>query len=284
VEPVSHRPVMEPMFATSPAASRRWMPQERGGHEEPTCLAAAAANFPVALASGLGLNAVVTYALILGLTWQQAMAVVVVEDVIMTVLVLTKLREIALNAISLSLKFAIAVAIGLFIAFIGPKNAGIVVADPVTCLKLGDFTQEPVLLAVFGLVLTRARRPGRSGWDRHRHLAHQPGWNDLRGDPLFLFRSFLDLRHLHDRRRDLGGAGVLRLTLVPVIFALFMTAFFDTMGTVIAIGQEAKLLDEEGRLPDAERILLVDALSAGGGGAMGASSVTSYIESGSGVA
>jgi adenine/guanine/hypoxanthine permease len=113
-----------------------------------TCLAAAAsiamgvvANFPVALATGLGLNAVVTYTLILdlGLTQQQAMAVVVVEGVIMTVLVLTKLREIVLNTISLSLKFAIAVGIGLFIAFIGLKNAGIVVPDPVTYLKLGDF-------------------------------------------------------------------------------------------------------------------------------------------------
>jgi AGZA family xanthine/uracil permease-like MFS transporter len=77
---------------------------------------------------------------------------------------------------------------------------------------------------------------------------------------------------------------VLQLSLVPVIFALFMTDFFDTMGTVIAVGQEAKLLDEEGRLPDAKRVLLVDSLAAVGGGAAGASSVTSYIESGSGVA
>jgi adenine/guanine/hypoxanthine permease len=88
------------------------------------------------------------------LSWQQAIAAVIVEGLLVTILVLTKLRETVLNAIPLSLKFAIAVGIGLCIAFIVLKYAGIVVADPNTCLKLGDFTQGPVLLAVFGLVLT----------------------------------------------------------------------------------------------------------------------------------
>lgn len=129
-----------------------------------TCVAAAAAsiamgivaNFPLALASGLGLNAIVAFTLILGLglSWQQAMAVVVVEGVLVTILVLTNLREAVLNAIPMSLKFAIAVGIGLFIAFIGLKNGGIVVQNPETYLTLGDFTQGPVLLAIVGLVLT----------------------------------------------------------------------------------------------------------------------------------
>ena len=131
-----------------------------------TCVAAAMAciamgifaNFPVALASGLGLNAIVAFTLILGLglSWQEAMAVVVVEGVLITLLVLTNLREAVLNAIPMSLKFAIAVGIGLFIAFIGLKNGGIVVQDPTTYLALGDFTQGPVLLAVVGLILTLA--------------------------------------------------------------------------------------------------------------------------------
>ncbi|CAN5908439.1 hypothetical protein BH23ACT11_BH23ACT11_09670 [soil metagenome] len=131
-----------------------------------TCVAAAAAciamglfaNFPVALASGLGLNAIVAFTLILGLglSWQEAMAVVVVEGALVTILVLTNLREAVLNAIPMSLKFAIAVGIGLFIAFIGLKNGGIVVQDPATYLALGDFTQGPVLLAVVGLILTLA--------------------------------------------------------------------------------------------------------------------------------
>jgi AGZA family xanthine/uracil permease-like MFS transporter len=260
-----------------------------------TCLAAAAAsiamgivaNFPVALASGLGLNAVVTYTLILslGLSWQQAMAVVVVEGILVTVLVLTKLREIILNAIPLSQKFAIAVGIGLFIAFIGLKNAGIVVADPTTYLKLGDFTQGPVLLAIFGLVLTLAlvARNIRGGLVIGILLTGLVGM-------IFGVVPFpSSVASLRFDTSTIGGGilavpEVLQLSLVPVIFALFMTDFFDTIGTVIAVGQEAKLLDEEGRLPNAERVLLVDSLAAVGGGAMGASSVTSYIESGSGVA
>ena len=260
-----------------------------------TCLAAAAAsiamgvvaNFPVALASGLGLNAVVTYTLILGLglTWQQAMAVVVVEGLIITVLVLTKLREIILNAIPLSLKFAIAVGIGVFIAFIGLKNAGIVVADPVTYLKLGDFTRGPVLLAVFGLVLTLAlvARGVRGGLVAGILLTGLVGM-------IFGVLPFpSSVVSLSFDTSTIGGGvlavpEVLRLSLAPVIFALFMTDFFDSMGTLIAVGQEAKLLDEEGQIPSAGRVLLVDSLAAVGGGAMGASSVTSYIESGSGVA
>ena len=131
-----------------------------------TCVAAAVAciamglvaNFPLALASGLGLNAIVAFTLILGegLSRQQAMAVIVVEGVLVTVLVLTNLREAVLNAIPSSLKFAIAVGIGLFIAFIGLKNAGLVVPNAETYVALGDLTQGPVLLAAFGLIVTLA--------------------------------------------------------------------------------------------------------------------------------
>ncbi len=260
-----------------------------------TCVAAAAAsiamglvaNFPVALAPGLGLNAVVAFALILGqqLPWQTAMAVVIVEGLLVTILVLTNLREAVMNAIPLSLKFAIAVGIGLFIAFIGLKNAGMVTADPVTYLRLGDFTQGPVLLAIFGLALTLAlvARGFRGGIIVGILLTGVLG---------MVFGIVPLPSGVVDFRFDTStiGGGVLalpdalRLTLVPIIFALFMTDFFDTMGTVIAVGQEGKLLDEEGRPPGLRRILLVDSLAAVGGGATGASSVTSYIESGSGVA
>ena len=260
-----------------------------------TCVAAAAAsiamglvaNFPVALAPGLGLNAVVAFALILGqqLPWQTAMAVVIVEGLLVTILVLTNLREAVMNAIPLSLKFAIAVGIGFFIAFIGLKNAGMVTADPVTYLRLGDFTQGPVLLAVFGLALTLAlvARGFRGGIIVGILLTGAIG---------MVFGTVPLPSGVVDFRFDTStiGGGVLalpdalRLSLVPIIFALFMTDFFDTMGTVIAVGQEGKLLDEEGRPPGLKRILLVDSLAAVGGGATGASSVTSYIESGSGVA
>lgn len=260
-----------------------------------TCLAAAAAsiamgvvaNFPVALASGLGLNAVVAFTLILGLgiPWQTAMAAVIVEGLFVTLLVLTNLREAVLNAIPLSLKFAIAVGIGLFIAFIGLKNAGIVVADPVTYLKLGDFTQGPVLLALFGLTITLAlvARGLRGG------LIVGILLTGIIGMVFGVVPLPSSIASFNLDTSTIGGGvlalpDVLQLTLLPVIFALFMTDFFDTMGTVIAVGQEAKLLDEDGHLPNAKRVLLVDSLAAVGGGAMGASSVTSFIESGSGVA
>lgn len=260
-----------------------------------TCVAAAAAciamglfaNFPVALASGLGLNAIVAFTLILGLglPWQQAMAVVVVEGALVTILVLTNLREAVLNAIPMSLKFAIAVGIGLFIAFIGLKNGGIVVQDPATYLTLGDFTRGPVLLAVFGLVLTLAlvARRIRGGLLAGIVLTGVVG---MVFGIVPLPESLVDFRF--DTSTIGGGVlavpQVLQISLIPVIFALFMTDFFDTMGTIIAVGQEGEMLDEEGRPPQIKRILLVDSLAAAGGGAMGASSVTSYIESGSGVA
>jgi adenine/guanine/hypoxanthine permease len=260
-----------------------------------TCVAAAAAciamgvfaNFPLALASGLGLNAVVAFTLILslGLSWQEAMAVVVVEGVLVTILVLTNLREAVLNAIPLSLKFAIAVGIGLFIAFIGLKNGGIVVANPDTYLALGDFTQGPVLLAAFGLVLTLAlvARGFRGGILAGILLTGFVGM-------IFGIVPLPDgVVNFNFDTSTIGGGvlavpQVLQISLIPVIFALFMTDFFDTMGTMIAVAQEGKLLDEEGRVPAAKRVLLIDSLAAIGGGATGASSVTSYIESGSGVA
>src|SRR5215210_4256277 len=260
-----------------------------------TCVAAALAciamgvfaNYPVALASGLGLNAIVAFTLILGLglSWQQAMAVIVLEGLVVTILVLTNLREAVMNAIPLSLKFAIAVGIGLFIAFIGLKYVGIVVQNPETYLALGDFTQGPVLLALFGLVLTLAlvARGVRGGILVGIVLTGVVGM--ILGI-VSLPGGVVDFRF--DTSTIGGGVlaipEVLQISLIPVIFALFMTDFFDTMGTVIAVGQEGKLLDENGRPPHLKRILLIDSLAAAGGGAAGASSVTSYIESGAGVA
>jgi AGZA family xanthine/uracil permease-like MFS transporter len=213
------------------------------------------------------------------------MAAVIVEGLLVTIFVLTNLREAIMNAIPLGLKFAIAVGIGLFIAFIGLKNAGIVVADPVTYLRLGEFTQGPVLLAAFGLALTLAlvARGFRGGLIIGILVTGLVGMVfGIVPLPSGVVSFSFDTSTIGGG--VLGLPDVLQLSLVPIIFALFMTDFFDTMGTVIAVGQEGKLLDEEGRPPGLKRILLVDSLAAVGGGAAGASSVTSYIESGAGVA
>ncbi len=260
-----------------------------------TCVAAAVAsiamglvaNYPLALASGLGLNAIVAFTLILGigLSWQEAMAVVVVEGVLITLLVLTNLREAVLNAIPNSLKFAIAVGIGLFIAFIGLKNGGLVVQDDATYLALGNLTQGPVLLAAFGLVVTLAlvARGLRGG------ILIGIVVTGIVGVLAGIVPPPSGIVNFQFDTSTIGGGvlavpQVLQISLIPVIFALFMTDFFDTMGTMIAVGQEGNMLDDEGRVPQARRVLLVDSLAAGLGGATGASSVTSYIESGSGVA
>src|SRR5215207_5171916 len=233
-----------------------------------TCVAAAVAciamglvaNFPLALAPGLGLNAIVAFTLILGLglSWQQAMAVVVVEGLLVTALVLTNLREAVLNAIPFSLKFAIAVGIGLFIAFIGLKNAGLVVPNTETYVARGGIIIGIFATGIVGMIFGVVPTP----------------------------KEIVDFSF--DTSTVGGGllavGQVLKLSLLPVIFALFMTDFFDTMGTMFAVAEEGGFLDVEGRVPQAKRILLVDALAAVLGGSMGASSVTSYIESGSGVA
>jgi adenine/guanine/hypoxanthine permease len=194
-------------------------------------------------------------------------------------------REAVLNAIPLSLKFAIAVGIGLLIAFIGLKNAGLVVPNADTYLAFGNLTQGPVLLAVFGLILTLALvARGLRGGILIGIL--------VTGIVGMIFGVVPVPEGIIDFSFDISTVGggllavpeVLRLSLVPVIFALFMTDFFDTMGSMFAVAQEGKLINEEGQVPETKRILLVDSLAAILGGALGASSVTSYVESGAGVA
>jgi AGZA family xanthine/uracil permease-like MFS transporter len=274
-----------------------------------TCLVAGAAtiamglaaNYPLAVASGMGLNAVVAFQLIAGmkLPWTAAMGVVVLEGFVITVLVLTGFREAVMNAIPGSLKRAISVGIGLFILFIGLVSAGIVKPGPPGVpVTLGELTSAPVAVAVFGLLLTlwlTARRfsgallvgilastavavavnaatggrafptPGQAVWPPS--LVAWPDFSSLgAGFDLSVFVR----------------VGV--ITALVTIFSIMLSDFFDTMGTVIGIGGEAGWLTPEGRLPRLNRVLLVDSLGAVAGGAAGASSATTYIESAAGVA
>jgi len=249
-------------------------------------------NTPFALASGMGINAVVVFTIIfgLGLSWQQAMGIIVIEGIIVTVLVLTGLRKMIMTAIPMGLKYAIGVGIGLFIAFIGTQEAGFVDINPVTAVKLGDFTASYTLLSVFGLVLTAALVAYRiKGGILIGILGTTVVGMIFRIIPFpaeFVkmptaesFSTFF--------RADIVGAvwsnGMLNIAAIVMIFALFMTDFFDTMGTVIGVGEEAGLLDKKGNLPGLRRVLLIDSLAAVAGGLFGASSITTYIESASGV-
>ena len=249
-------------------------------------------NTPFALASGMGINAVVIFTIVfgLGLTWQQAMGIIVIEGIIVTIFVLTGLRGMIMRAIPMGLKYAIGVGIGLFIAFIGAQQAGFVDMDPNTAVKLGDFTMHYTQLAAFGLLVTTILVAFRiRGGILIGIVGTAIAGMAFRIIPIptrFVsvptgesFATFF--------QADLVGAiwskGMLNVAALIMIFALFMTDFFDTMGTVIGVGEEAKLLDKKGNLPNLRRVLLVDSLAAVAGGLFGASSVTTYIESASGV-
>jgi adenine/guanine/hypoxanthine permease len=258
-----------------------------------------ATNYPLALASGMGLNAVVAFQLVAGmkLPWTAAMGVVLLEGVVITVLVLTGFREAIMNAIPAALKRAIGVGIGLFILFIGLVSAGIVKPGPPGVpVTLGDLSSAPVAVALFGLFLTvwlSAR--GSSGallvgilastvvatavnmatGGRAFPIVGQAVWPAA----LVAWPDFSSLGAGFDLT-VFARVGV--ITAVVVIFSIMLSDFFDTMGTVIGIGGEAGWLTRDGRLPRLDRVLLVDSLAAVAGGAAGASSATTYIESAAG--
>jgi adenine/guanine/hypoxanthine permease len=273
------------------------------------------ANYPFALASGMGLNAFVAFDLILGrgLSWQAAMGVVFLEGVVITILVLVGYREAVMMAIPLNLKRAIGVGIGLFILFIGLVDAGFVrvpiesipivngraAAQPQPPLTLGDLTGWPIFLAVFGLLFTAllVARQVRgalivgilattvlgivvhyaTGGADVSTVAGVQGELPTQLAPISFstFGAGLNLDVFQ-------AVGV--VTAVLIIFSIMLSDFFDTMGTVVALSDEAGWLDAEGRLPRLRRVLLVDALASVFGGIASASSVTAYIESAAGIA
>ena len=258
------------------------------------------ANYPLALASGMGLNAVVAFQLIAGLKlpWQAAMGVVFIEGLVITALVLTGFREAIMNAIPLALKQAIGVGIGFFILFIGLVAAGIVKPGPPGVpVTLGELTAAPVAVAVFGLLLTlwlQARGTGGAllvGILVTTVIA--VGVNAATSGRAFPIPGQAVIPPALWAWPDFSslGAGVNFevfarvgvLTAAVTIFSIMLSDFFDTMGTVIGIGGEAGWLDRTGRLPRLNRVLLVDSLAAAAGGAAGASSATTYIESAAGV-
>ncbi|MGC5582878.1 NCS2 family permease [Ornithinimicrobium sp. W1679] len=278
-----------------------------------TILMGAVANYPLALATGLGLNAFVAYgvASLEGMTWADAMGLVVLEGLIILVLVLTGFREAVFRAIPAQLKVAISVGIGLFITIIGLVDAGVVrkpVGGPVPVeLGVGGFLAGwPTLVFLVGLFLIAALLTLRVqgailyGIITATVLAivveavvqvgaqapdgsNPTGWGlNVPALPESLVRtpdfSLLGEFSLLGSFSAIGATAVLLL-----VFTLMLADFFDTMGTMVAVGAEADLLDEEGNPPNTRRILVVDSLAAAAGGAAGVSSNTSYIESTAGV-
>jgi AGZA family xanthine/uracil permease-like MFS transporter len=248
-------------------------------------------NLPFALASGLGLNAVVAFDLILGrqLDWPVAMACVVIEGLVAIVLVVAGLREAIMRAVPHEIKLSIGVGIGLFIALVGFRDAGITVNDEATGIGLGVLTGGAPLIALAGLLvmIVLTARGVRGSILIGILVATALGliFGVLEGpDKVAELPGSDDFSTMGDALDPDNLADALTWALVPVIFVLFVTDFFDTIGTAVAVSSAGGLLDENDQPPKLRRLLLVDSAAAAGGGAMGVSSVTTYVESGAGVA
>lgn len=255
-----------------------------------TILMGVVANYPIAMAAGLGINAAVAFGLVLGdgLTPEGAMGVIVLEGLIVAALVLVGLREAIMSAVPLSLKRAIGVGIGLFILFIGFVNGGLIGipeggAVPVEFIFPNTAGAWVTLIGLGITVLLYARKiPGALIlsivattivallWD----VAAIP--DTLTATPSFDTLGAFDLGNVFDQLGFVAAA----LT----IFSFMLTDFFDTMGTATAIVEQADLVDDDGNIPGIGRLLFIDSLGAAAGGAAGVSSNTSYIESSAGVA
>jgi AGZA family xanthine/uracil permease-like MFS transporter len=247
-------------------------------------------NLPFALASGLGLNAVVAFDLILGrkLPWPVAMSCVVLEGVVAFVLVLAGLREAIMRAVPHEIKLSIGVGIGLFIALVGLRDAGITVNDESTGIGLGVLTGGVPLVALGGLlvaiVLSARGMPGAILIGILASTALGLIFGVLDGpSKVAEIPASGSFSTIGDALKPSNLDDALTWALVPVIFTLFMSDFFDTVGTAVAVSSAGGLLDERGQVPRLRGLLLVDSAAAAGGGAFGVSSVTTYVESGAGV-
>ncbi len=260
-----------------------------------TALMALLTNYPIALAPGMGINAFFTFTLVLGkgVPWTEALGMVCINGVIFLLLSVTGVREKIIEAIPHSLKIAVTCGIGLFIAFIGLKNGGIIVANPATFVSHGDFASGPVALCLFGIMLTAvlvARRitgaiiigigvvtvlglfvgagAGKTVTQLPASLVALPA----SPEPIFLKLTFNFLTN--------GNAFLLAL---PLILTLLLVDMFDNIGTLIGVTKRAGYLRPDGTLPRAGRALVADSIATVLSAVFGTSTVVSYIESASGV-
>lgn len=258
-----------------------------------TCLAAALgslimglyANYPIALAPGMGLNAYFAFAVVggMGFTWQAALGAVFISGMLFIFVSLFRIREAIVNAIPRSLKFAISAGIGLFLAIIGLKNAGVITGHPATLLTLGDLHSAGTLLAVAGFILIVAleqrRVPGAIilsilAVTIASVLLGLTPFVGIVAAPPSIAPTFLQM--------DIGAA--LNAGLLTVVLTFFMVELFDASGTLIGVCHRAGLLDADGKLPRLKRALLADSGAIAAGALLGTSSTTAYIESAAGTA
>ena len=269
-----------------------------------TCLGAAImtiamgliANRPIALASGMGINAIVAYTLCLGevgVDWRVAMSVIFLEGIVILILVLCGLRKAIMDAIPVDLRRAIGIGIGLFIAFIGLKGGGIIAADESTILALGELSSPTCIVALVSIVVAVVLQVLKVKGGLIISIIAAT----LVGIPLGVtllpteWNFGLDFSAFAAPLQTDPATGTIALiqvfmqpVLLMFVFSLLMSDFFDTMGTVVAVGEQAHFVDKKGDVEDVQPILLVDSAAAAAGGFVGASSITSFVESTSGAA
>ncbi|MDV2300256.1 NCS2 family permease [Vibrio cholerae] len=266
---------------------------DRGAVFVATCLAAAIgcfimgfiANYPIAQAPGMGLNAFFTYGVVLGMghTWQVALAAVFCSGVLFILLSLFKIREWIINSIPHSLRTGISAGIGLFLAFIALKNAGIVVDNPATLVSLGAITSLHAVLAAVSFFLTIGLvYRGVKGAVMIAILAvtalglvfGDVQWGGIMSTPPSIAPTFMQL----------DFSAVFEIGMISVVFAFLFVDLFDTAGTLVGVATKAGLIEKDGKIPRLNRALLADSTATSVGALLGTSNTTSYIESVSGVA
>lgn len=258
-----------------------------------TCVAAAIgclimglwANYPIAQAPGMGLNAFFTYGVVLGMghTWEVALGAVFLSGVIFLLLSIFKVREWIIDAIPLAIRYGIAAGIGFFLAIIALQNAGIVVGYDATLITLGDLTEPAAIYALVGffvisalayLKITGAVMIGVLGVTVVAMILGHNEFGGIVSAPPSVSPTFFQL--------DIVGA--FDVALISVIFAFLFVDLFDTSGTLIGVAERGKLLDKDGKLPRINRAMVADSSASIAGSLMGTSTTTSYIESASGIA
>jgi AGZA family xanthine/uracil permease-like MFS transporter len=249
-----------------------------------TTLMALLANYPIAVAPAMGHNFFFAYSVVIGMkvSWQVALGAVAIAGIIFVLTAGVGLRERVITAIPPSLKHAIAAGVGLLIAMVGLQWAGLIVASPGTLVTLGDLHSRPVMVALVGLGVTAALMargvPGALLWGILTSAAVGlplgiVRYHGIASPPPSLGPTFMQL--------DIAGA--LAPAMIPVVFVFFFLALFDSIGTLVGVGQQAGLMRGE-TLPRAGEALLADAVGTVAGAALGTSTVTAYIESGAGIA
>lgn len=251
------------------------------------------ANYPVVLAPGMGVNALFTYTVVfaMGETWQTALAAVFVSGILFLVISVTGIRKMVINAIPTQMKLAIGAGIGFFIAFIGLLNAGIIVANTATGVSLGNLQDPTVLLAIFGILVTivlvvkKVPAGVFFGLVTTAVVGLVCGMMGLDGMPVL--PSSYDLSfEMVTLGAFVDGFGPLFSdipNMIVIVFSFLFVDFFDTAGTLLGVANRAGLVNEKGELENIERALLADSIGTVAGAMMGTSTVTSFVESTSGV-